>query len=153
MSKEKYTVFDAADFLQTDAEIATFLTEAAGDGAEALARALGVAARARKLNMTATAQRANVTRQGLHKALGDKGNPSLALALDVLTSLGMTVAVQPAGEGIRVYGEKLLAAKAARDKIAHGVTPSRTGIARDSATGRLAGKTPRRARNTAEKAR
>lgn len=168
MTNETFTAFDAAAYLRTDAEIADFLTEAASNGAEAFSRALGVAARARKLNMTAAAQRANVTRQGLHKALGDKGKPSLALALDVLTSLDMTITVRPQSECVTLkkqrqqftdelaeillanyneknatslYAEALSAVKAARDKIAHGGT-----------TGRII-KTPRRSRETSHKAR
>ena len=82
--------FDAADFLQSDEDCAMYLQaciEQAPDDASLFAKALGDIARAR--GMMQLARDTGITREGLYKALGEQGNPTLSTALKVLHALGM----------------------------------------------------------------
>lgn len=94
MTREKFRKFDAADYLETDEDIAAYL-EAAVEGGDAahFAHALGNVARAR--NVSALARDTGLTREGLYKALSGEGNPSLDTAMRVMTSLGFRLGVQP----------------------------------------------------------
>lgn len=92
-----FSRFDAADYLETEEDIAAYLeavvAENPGD-AKAVLRALGVAARAG--NMSKLAKDANMTREGLYKALSDNGNPSFANVIAVSNALGLEVSFKPA---------------------------------------------------------
>lgn len=82
--------FDAADYLQSDEDCAMYLQaciEQAPDDAALFAKALGDIARAR--GMMQLARDTGITREGLYKALGEQGNPTLSTALKVLHALGM----------------------------------------------------------------
>lgn len=82
--------FDAADYLQSDEDCALYLQaciEEAPDDAALFSKALGDIARAR--GMMQLARDTGITREGLYKALGDQGNPSLSTVLKVLRALGM----------------------------------------------------------------
>lgn len=94
MTREKFRPFDAAEYLETEDDVAAYL-EAAADGGDAahFSRALGNVARAR--NMSALARDSGLTREGLYKALSGDGNPSLDTTMRVMTSLGMRMSVQP----------------------------------------------------------
>lgn len=95
MSRLKTKPFDPAVHLDSEETIAAYL-EAAAEGGDAahFASALGDVARAR--NMSAIARETGVTRQGLIKALAADGNPSLGMAMRVLSSLGLEMTVRPA---------------------------------------------------------
>lgn len=82
--------YDGADYLQTDEDCALYLQaciEQAPDDAALFAKALGDIARA--CGMMQLARDTGITREGLYKALGEQGNPSLSTVLKVLRALGM----------------------------------------------------------------
>jgi probable addiction module antidote protein len=89
--------FDAADFLETEEDVAQFLQaimEDSGDDPAAIASALGAVARAR--NMSKLARDSGLTREGLYKALSAGGNPSFATIVKVATALGLKMKFEPA---------------------------------------------------------
>ena len=70
----KTTVFDAADYLETEEDIAAYLTEALATGDTAVVTlALGAIARAR--GMTRIARATGLSRESLYRALSADGNP------------------------------------------------------------------------------
>ena len=88
--------FDAADYLQSDEDCAMYLQaciEEAPADAALFSRALGDIARAR--GMMQLARDTGITREGLYKALGEQGNPSLSTILKVLHALGLRLHVDP----------------------------------------------------------
>jgi probable addiction module antidote protein len=79
--------FDAARSLTSAEMQAELLNDAlARDDAGYVAHALGVLARAR--GMTEFAREAGVTREALHKALSESGDPRLTTLLGVARALG-----------------------------------------------------------------
>ena len=68
------------------------IEEAPADAA-LFSRALGDIARAR--GMMQLARDTGITREGLYKALGEQGNPSLSTILKVLHALGLRLHVDP----------------------------------------------------------
>jgi probable addiction module antidote protein len=88
------TRFDIQDYLQTPTDRAAYLEAAFEDGDPALiAAALGDVARA--IGMSAVAAEAGVTREGLYKALSDKGDPRLSTLLGVTKALGLHLSIRP----------------------------------------------------------
>ena len=88
--------YDSADYLKTEQEIAAYLREAVGDGADdpaLVAHALGVVARAR--GMMKLAEETGISREGLYKALSDDGNPSLATVMKVAKAMGLKIVFKP----------------------------------------------------------
>jgi probable addiction module antidote protein len=93
--------FDAAEYLQSDEDCAAYLQaclEQAPDDAAVFAKALGDIARAR--GMMQLAKDTGLTREGLYKALGEKGNPSFATVMKVMHALGLQINVNPQGAHI-----------------------------------------------------
>lgn len=87
---EKYTPFDAADYLDSIDGVAAYLEialEESVDDPTAVPRALGVVARSR--NMSEFARRVGMSRDGLYKALSDQGNPTWSTVLKVAQALGL----------------------------------------------------------------
>ncbi|GHT90625.1 transcriptional regulator [Betaproteobacteria bacterium] len=79
---------DIAELLETDADIAEFLTEAVREGSgENFIHALGIAARAR--GMSDIAKKAGVTRASLYKSLSLGGNPEFETISRVCAALGV----------------------------------------------------------------
>jgi len=97
MSKLKLKRFDIDEHLATEEDMQLYLEacieEDAGDGA-LVRTALGDIARAR--NMTELARKVGVSREGLYKALSEKGNPSFALILKITRALGLELRISPA---------------------------------------------------------
>lgn len=92
---EKFSRYDAADYLETEKDICLYLEACQEEGDPALvAAALGDIARAR--NMTQLAKEAGMTRAGLYKALSSEGNPSFATVSKVAKALGLKITVHPA---------------------------------------------------------
>jgi len=92
---EKFSRYDAADYLETEEDIRLYLEACQEEGNPALvAAALGDIARAR--NMTQLASEVGMTRAGLYKALSAEGNPSFATISRVAKALGLAVVVRPA---------------------------------------------------------
>jgi probable addiction module antidote protein len=90
--KEKFSRYDAADYLETEADIAAYLAACAEEGDPALlVAALGDVARAR--NITQLAEKTGMTRMGLYKALSGQGNPSFATVSKVAQALGFKITV------------------------------------------------------------
>ncbi|TDU28447.1 putative addiction module antidote protein [Panacagrimonas perspica] len=89
----KTTKFDAAEYLKTPEDVASFLNDAFETGApEEIVHALGIAARAR--GMTEVAKLAGVGRESLYKALGEGGNPEFSTVMKVAQALGVVLTVQ-----------------------------------------------------------
>lgn len=87
-------LWDPAEHLATDQDIAAYLDAALEDGDPALVVAvLGDIARAR--GMTQLAREAGVGRESLYKALSSTGNPEFATVMKVLRALGLRLHVQP----------------------------------------------------------
>lgn len=91
---EKFTRFDAADYLTTDEAIAAYLEASAEDGdPSAIARALGTVARAR--NVSQLARDVGMSREGIYKALSSDGNPAFATVVKLARGMGFDVAFRP----------------------------------------------------------
>jgi len=94
---ERFTHWDAADYLKTDEDIQAYLDacveEDTGDG-RVIAAGLGAIARAR--NMAQLARDAGLSREGLYKALSGEGNPSFATILKVARALGLRLEIKAA---------------------------------------------------------
>ncbi len=94
---EKFTRWDAADYLETEEDQALYLDacldEDAGDGSLVRA-ALNDIARAR--GMTQLARDTGLTREGLYKALSATGNPEFSTMLKVIKALKIKLHAAPA---------------------------------------------------------
>ncbi|GAB1388800.1 MAG: hypothetical protein AMXMBFR78_01500 [Rubrivivax sp.] len=89
---ETFSRYDTADYLETEEDIAAYLTACAEEDDPALLlAALGDVARAR--NMSQLAARTGMTRMGLYKALSGTGNPSFATVSKVARALGLKITV------------------------------------------------------------
>ena len=90
--------FDAAEFLQTDADIAAYLSTVLEENdAGLLAAALGDIARAQ--GMTQVAKEAGVTREALYKALRPGSEPRFETASRVCAALGVKLVAKPLQAG------------------------------------------------------
>lgn len=86
--------FDVAKFLETDKDIALYLSEALETGDAAyVAHALGAVARSR--GMAKVARQTGLGRESLYKALSGSGNPELATVLRVAKALGLELSARP----------------------------------------------------------
>ena len=84
----KTRVWDAAEHLKSDDDIAAYLNAAFEDGDPALiAAALGDIARAK--GMANVARSAGLGRESLYKALSPHGRPELATVMKVVQALGL----------------------------------------------------------------
>jgi probable addiction module antidote protein len=87
--------FDAAEYLDSEATIAAYLTDILGaHDPELLAGALGDIARAR--GMSEIAASAGITREALYKALREGAQPRFETIDRVLTALGVKLIAVPA---------------------------------------------------------
>lgn len=88
--------WDAADYLESEADMIAYLDAALEDGDPALIMAaLGDIARAK--GMSQVAGEAGLGRESLYKSLSASGNPEFATVLKVLGALGLRLHVEPAG--------------------------------------------------------
>jgi probable addiction module antidote protein len=85
----KTKVFDPADYL-TDAETIRYylLLAFESEDPQRISKALGAVARARG-GITKLARATGLSREALHRALSDTGNPEFATVLKVMTALGV----------------------------------------------------------------
>ena len=87
---EKFTRWDAADYLKTEEDMALYLDacldEDPGDGSLVRA-ALNDVARAR--GMSQLSKDTGISREGLYKALSASGNPEFSTVLKVIKALGI----------------------------------------------------------------
>jgi probable addiction module antidote protein len=95
VAKTRTRKWDAADHLESEADIAAYLEAAFAEGDAALvAAALGDVARAK--GMARIARAAGLGRESLYKALSPDGNPELATVLRVVRALGLRLRALPA---------------------------------------------------------
>ena len=93
-TKAGFRRWDAANYLESEEDIAEYLAAVTEDGDPALiAAALGDIARAR--NMSQLARDTGMTREGLYKALSGEGNPSFATVTKVARALGFKLTLAP----------------------------------------------------------
>lgn len=94
MKKIKTKVFDTAEFLSTEKEIAAYLEEALAEGDPRLVvQALGTIAKVR--GMTQIAKQTGLRRESLYKALSPEGNPEFNTVLKVVKALGIQLHAVP----------------------------------------------------------
>jgi probable addiction module antidote protein len=92
MKKEKTSLWDAAEHLKTDEDMAAYLEAALEEGDTSLiAAALGDIARAK--GMSRVAKQAGLGRESLYKALSPDGNPEFSTILNVVRALGLQLHV------------------------------------------------------------
>ena len=92
MTGAELSRYDSADYLKNDDDIAAYLEavmEEGGDDPAYIMHALGVVARAR--NVSKLARETGISREGLYKALSDKGNPSFSTVMKVAGALGLRI--------------------------------------------------------------
>lgn len=88
------TKFDAAKYLTTTEDHAELLSDALHtEHAGYIAAALGVVAKSR--GMTKLAAETGLSRQALHKALSEDGNPTLDTVIKVCHALGLQLEARP----------------------------------------------------------
>ncbi|MDD3147325.1 MAG: putative addiction module antidote protein [Candidatus Riflebacteria bacterium] len=88
MKKEKTRLWDAAEYLKTEEDMAAYLEAALEENDPSLiAAALGDIARAK--GMTQIAKETGLGRESLYKALSPEGNPELSTILKVIKALGL----------------------------------------------------------------
>ena len=91
---ETFTRWDAADHLRTAEDVCLYLEACAdedpGDGS-LIRAALNDIARAQ--NMSLLAREIGMTREGLYKALSEKGNPSFTTVMRITRALGMKLRI------------------------------------------------------------
>ncbi len=86
-------IWDVAEHLETDEDMAAYLDAALEDGDPALiAAVLGDIARAK--GMSQIAREAGVGRESLYKALSINGNPEFATILKVISGLRLRLRVE-----------------------------------------------------------
>ncbi len=94
-AKPATRLWDAAEHLKTEREMAAYLDAALDDGDDTVvAAALGDIARA--VGMTTVARAAGVGRESLYKSLSRNGNPELGTVLRVLRAVGLRLHARPA---------------------------------------------------------
>jgi probable addiction module antidote protein len=94
MAKEITTLWDAAEHLETDEDMAAYLEAALEENDPSLiTAALGDIARAKGLSQIA--QETGIDRESLFKALSPEGNPELAIILKVIHALGLRLHAVP----------------------------------------------------------
>ncbi|PWV71502.1 addiction module antidote protein [Halomonas sp. A11-A] len=89
-----FSHYDAADYLQSEEDIAAYLEAVMEENDPALlAAALGDVARAR--NMSQLAKEVGMSREGLYKALSGEGNPAFSTISKVANALGLRLTIEP----------------------------------------------------------
>ena len=95
MPKTKTRIWDPAEHLTSDEDMAAYLEAALQEGDSALvAAALGDIARAK--GMSQIAREAGLGRESLYKALSADGNPEFATIMKVISALGLQLHASPA---------------------------------------------------------
>ena len=98
MPKTKTRIWDPAEHLTTEEDMAAYLEAALQEGDSGLiAAALGDIARAK--GMSQIARDAGLGRESLYKALSAEGNPEFATIMKVVSALGLQLHASPAQVG------------------------------------------------------
>jgi probable addiction module antidote protein len=86
--------FDAAEYLETEEDIAAYLKEVFESGdAPLMTAALGTVARAR--GISGIAKQTGLTRETLYRAFSPEGNPTLSTLTAVTDALGFRLSIEP----------------------------------------------------------
>jgi len=94
MKKTKTKSYDAAQYLSTEKQMASYLEESFAEGDPSLiVQALGTIARAK--GMSQLARDTGLRRESLYKALSSEGNPEFATILKVVKALGIKLHAEP----------------------------------------------------------
>jgi len=94
MTKTTTRIWDPAEHLQSDEDMAAYLEAALEEGdASLFAAALGDIARAK--GMSQLARETGLGRESLYKALSPSGNPEFATILRVVSALGLQLHATP----------------------------------------------------------
>ncbi len=94
MTKTAARIWDPAEHLQSDEDMAAYLEAALEEGdASLFAAALGDIARAK--GMSQLARETGLGRESLYKALSPTGNPEFATILRVVSALGLQLHATP----------------------------------------------------------
>lgn len=93
------TQWDAADYLNTQEDIAVYLNEMLkiareDDTPELFIQALGDVTRSK--GMSEAAREIQVSRESLYKSLSEKGNPSFSTIFKILDFLNLTLSIKNA---------------------------------------------------------
>ena len=91
-TRDNFTPYDTADYLNDIGDVAAYLEAAIEDAADdpaLITQALGVIARSG--NLSELARRTGMSREGLYKALSADGNPSFATVMKVSHALGLRI--------------------------------------------------------------
>ena len=91
--KEKTTVWDMADHINTKEDITAHLEAALAENDTALLFAV-IGDMARSKGMAQIARDLNLARESLYRALASDGNPSFSTVAKVLDSLGFQLSVR-----------------------------------------------------------
>src|SRR3972149_3514608 len=95
MPRTETQPWDAAEYLETEEDMAAYLEAALEDGDPGLVAAvLGDIARAK--GMAQIARETGLGRESLYKTLSPEGNPELATLLKVIHALGLRLHATPA---------------------------------------------------------
>lgn len=92
---EKFSPYDAADYLRDLGDAAAYLEAALDDGEDPALVALALGTIARSGNLSELARRVGMSREGLYKALSADGNPSFATIVKVASALGLKLHFEP----------------------------------------------------------
>jgi probable addiction module antidote protein len=92
--KKEYAPLDISSYLNSDEDIAEYITAAADEGDDVFIAAVAHAAKAR--GMTRVAKDAHLGREGLYKTLAPGAHPRFDRIHAVLGALGMRIVVEPA---------------------------------------------------------
>jgi probable addiction module antidote protein len=88
MKKKTTKIWDAAEYLETEEDMAAYLEAALDENDPTLvAAALGDITRAK--GMTQIAKKTGLGRESLYKALSPDGNPEFSTVLKVVSALGL----------------------------------------------------------------
>jgi len=88
MKKKTTKIWDAAEYLETEEDMAAYLEAALEENDPTLvAAALGDIAKAR--GMTEIAKKTGLGRESLYKALSPDGNPEFSTVMKVVKALGL----------------------------------------------------------------
>ncbi len=94
MSKVKVSEFDVSEYLETEEDIAGYLSAVIAENDTALLlAAIGDIAKAK--GMTRLAKETGMSRTSLYKSLSINGNPEFATIMTVMKSLGVKLNVVP----------------------------------------------------------
>jgi probable addiction module antidote protein len=93
----KIKKWDSAQYLETEVDIQSYMNavlEEGGDDPAFIVHALGVIARAK--NMSQLSRDTGLSREGLYKALSEKGNPTFATVTKIAKALGLQIRFESA---------------------------------------------------------